>query len=453
MTSLKESTGGWIAALLPVMLITACLWSATLQARHSDLMDLYQEALGSDPRLLAADAESDIYQARERFRRGALLPQASASAQGTRTVRDSETITGLETRDYYYGERYHFQVTQSLYNKPQWEGFRAARHESDEAAARFEETENLVTVDLVERYTRVLAAEDNLRFVRAELEAANKQLSQVRAQYERQLAMITDVLAVEARADRLRSEELQAENLVHIARESLSELIGRELVEPLAHLREQILVDWDLSDPEPWLQRGLETNQGLSAARSAVKAAEAGLRQAQGGRHPTVNLQLLAQRSDIGFENAQVPINETYVAAVNLNVPIFSGGQVTAQVAEARARLRLMDQRKEEIERGLRKDIREAFLNARSASQRVEATRKAVISAEKSYEARQQGFQYGTVTVVDVLDAAENLYGAQRDHRQAYYDLMVQGMNLYRTAGSEAPSRVAEINAWLASDS
>ena len=100
-----------------------------------------------------------------------------------------------------------------------------------------------------------------------------------------------------------------------------------------------------------------------------------------------------------------------------------------------------------------RPQIREAFLNAQSASERVAATRKAVASAEKSYEARQKGYQYGTVTVVDVLDAAENLYGAQRDYRQAYYDLMVQGMNLYRTAGSDAPAKVAEINGWLATDS
>ena len=265
--------------------------------------------------------------------------------------------------------------------------------------------------------------------------------------------MVTDVLEVEARVDRLRTEELNARNQVKLAREGMSEMVGRDVDEPLAPLREQVFVEWDLSSPDPWIEQGLRDNSALEAARLAVKAAEAGLRQAKGGRHPTVNLQLLAQKSDIGFENAQVPTSEVYVAALNLNVPLFTSGQVSAQVAEARARLRLSTQQMEEVERGLRKQIREAFLNAHSANQRVAATRKAVASAQKSYEARQKGYQYGSVTVVDVLDAAENLYLAQRDYRQAYYDLMVQGMNLYRTAGSEAPAKVAEINGWLATDS
>ncbi|HLS98977.1 MAG: TolC family outer membrane protein [Porticoccaceae bacterium] len=422
-------------------------------AESSDLVELYTEALGSDPRLMAADAEADIYQAREKYRRGALLPQVSGTAQGTRTGRESPGTGGDYLREYYDGEKYSLSLTQSLYNKPQWEGYRAARNEADQYAARFEDTENLITVDLVERYTKVLAAEDNLRFVVAEREAAEKQYSQIKARFERQLAMITDVLEVEARVDRLRTEELSARNQVKLTREAMSEMVGREVAEPLAPLREQIFVDWELSSPDPWIERGLNDNSALQAARLSVKAAEAGLRQAKGGRHPTANLQLLAQKSDIGYENAQVPTNEVYVAALNLNVPLFSGGQVSAQVAEARARLRLATQQMEEVERGLRKQIREAFLNAQSASERVVATRKAVASAEKSYEARQKGYQYGTVTVVDVLDAAENLYGAQRDYRQAYYDLMVQGMNLYRTAGSDAPAKVAEINGWLATDS
>ncbi|MFA5546965.1 MAG: TolC family outer membrane protein [Porticoccaceae bacterium] len=421
--------------------------------QSSDLVDLYKEALGSDPRLMVAEAEADIYQARERFQRGALLPQANLGYQGNRTGRDSTGILGNELpREYYDGERYNFALTQVLYNKSTWEGYRLSRKEADQYAARFEDTENLVTVDLVDRYTKVLAAEDNLRFVIAERQAAEKQLSQIRARYERKLAMITDVLEVEARVDRLRTDELSAEYQVKLAREGVSEIIGREVDEPLAPLRDTILVGWDLSSPDPWIERGLAENSGLMAARSAVKAAEAGLRQAQGARHPTVNLQLTAQKSDIGFENAQVPINETYVASVNVSVPIFSGGRVSAQVAEARARLRLAKQQMEGFERGLRKEIREAFLNASSAYQRVAATRKAVVSAEKSYEARQKGYQFGTVTVVDVLDAAENLYGAQRDYRQAYYDLMVQGINLNNTAGSNAPSKIAELNNWLATD-
>lgn len=200
---------------------------------------------------------------------------------------------------------------------------------------------------------------------------------------------------------------------------------------------------------DDWLTLGLANNHALTAARSAVEAAQSGVREARGRRHPTLDLQLSAQRTDIGYENAQSPEIDVYVAALNLNVPLFSGGQVSAQVAESRARQRLAEQQLEELERRARKEIREAYLTTRSAMERVAASAKAVTSAEKSYEARQRGMEYGTVTAVDVLDAAEYLYGAHRDHRQAYYDLMVQLLRLHQTSGILNPEKVAELDAWL----
>jgi outer membrane protein len=79
----------------------------------------------------------------------------------------------------------------------------------------------------------------------------------------------------------------------------------------------------------------------------------------------------------------------------------------------------------------------------------VDANHKAVVSAERSYEAQQKGFEYGTVTVVDVLNASETLYEARRDYRQAYYDLMVQGLTLSQVAGEFSSEKVSEINGWL----
>lgn len=428
-------------ALLAIL--TLCLGSL---AHATSLLDLYQETLESDPRLQVAQAETEIFSARERYSRGALLPQVSLSAQGTRTKRE---VSEANLEESYYGERYSAVLRQSLYNKAQWEAFRGSRREAEEYLARYEDTEAKVTVDLAERYTQVLAAEDNLGFVSSEREAAEAQLRQIRARYERQMAMITDLLEVEARVDRLKTEELDAAHQVQLTREAVSELVGRQLDEPLAPLREQVLFDIQLNSVDEWLTLGLANNHGLSAARLAVEAARAGVGEARGRRHPTVDLQLSAQRTDIGYENAQSPEMDVYVAALNLNMPIFTGGQTSAQVAESRARQRLAEQQLEELERRARKEIREAYLATRSAMGRVAASGKAVTSAEKSYEARQRGLEYGTVTAVDVLDAAEYLFGARRDHRQAYYDLMVQFLRLHQTTGMLNPEKVAELDGWL----
>lgn len=435
----------------PGCLLSGLVLFVSFGAQGSTLLDLYHETMASDPRLLRAEAESAIYQARKDYSFGGLLPQVSMGAVGTRTAREAENTQGLEQKDYYNGERYFASLVQPLYDKSRWEAFRSARKESGQYSARFEETQSLVAVDLVDRYTKVLAAEDNYAFVVAERQAAEEQLKQVKARYERQLAKITDLLAVEARTNVLLSRELDAENQVSIAREAMSELLGRDVTEDIATLRDDIHVEWDLTGLDEWIQKGLANNKQLQSSRLAVETARGRVKEATGARHPVVSLNLNAQESDIGFENAQAPQSQSYVASVNLTMPIYSGGQVSARVAEAQARLRMVEQEYEQAERVLRKDIREAFLNANSARQRVDATYKAVVSAQKSYEAQQKGFRYGTVTVVDVLNASETLYEARRDYRQAYYDLMLQGMTLFQVAGEFSPEKMADINGWLTS--
>lgn len=416
----------------------------------SSLLDIYHQALSSDPRLQVASARRDVFVARKDQSKGSMLPQISTSVQNTRNIRETQNaFFDTKERELYNGERYNLVINQSLYNKSQWEAFRSSQHEARRYAADYDSREDIVTVDIISRYAMVLGAEDTLSFIVAEREAAEEQLNQVEARYERQLAMITDLLDVEARRDALLTDEVEARNQVKISREALAELLGREVSEPLASLKEAVPVEWHFDEVEQWIADGVSRSPHLKAYREGVSAAEARVREAKGGHYPTVGFQISAQKSDLGFENSQAPESDTYVAQVNLNIPLYSGGQVSARVAEARANLRLSQQELEEQERLLKKEIRTAFLNASAAKQRVDATRKEVASAEKSYEARQKGFEYGTVTVVDVLDASENLYRARRDHRQAYYDLMVEGMSLYQTAGALETRHVAELEQWL----
>lgn len=426
------------------------LLGISLQSWSADLLDFYHESMASDPRLQRAESEAAIYQARERYSLGGLLPQAQISAQGTRTRRDSTgSFANATDRSYYNGERYYFSLSQPLYDKPGWESFRSASAEADQYYARLDETKSLVAVDLLDRYTMVLSAEDNYQFVIAERKAAEQQLKLVKARYDRQLARLTDLLAVEARTDTLLAQELSARNEVLLAREAMSEVLGRTVDEPFAPLRQGVDPFIELGTLAEWIQRGMAANAGLKASRLAVKTARSQVKAAAGNRHPSLTLSLSAQSSDIGYENAQVPTNETYVAAVNLMVPLYSGGQVSAQVAEAQARLRMAENQNDQVERTLRKDIRQAFLNARSATERVAATKKALNSAEKSYQAQTKGLEYGTVTVVDVLNASETLFEAKRDHRRAYYDLMLETLTLYQIAGEFSAEKMAGFNSWL----
>jgi outer membrane protein len=79
----------------------------------------------------------------------------------------------------------------------------------------------------------------------------------------------------------------------------------------------------------------------------------------------------------------------------------------------------------------------------------VNATERAVVSAQAPYAAQQKGFEYGTVTAVDVLDAGQSLYEAKRDFHRAYYDLMLHWLGLQQVSGQFTPDHIVELNDWL----
>jgi outer membrane protein len=59
------------------------------------------------------------------------------------------------------------------------------------------------------------------------------------------------------------------------------------------------------------------------------------------------------------------------------------------------------------------------------------------------------GLQVGTRTMVDVLATQRNLYRSLRDHAQARYDYINNGLLLKQGAGSLSRHDLETVNAWM----
>ena len=71
------------------------------------------------------------------------------------------------------------------------------------------------------------------------------------------------------------------------------------------------------------------------------------------------------------------------------------------------------------------------------------------ISSSKAQEAIEAGFQVGTRTSVDVLDAQRNTNESIRDYKSARYDYVIATLRLKEAAGTLSPEDVALVNSWL----
>ncbi|MEE3635856.1 channel protein TolC [Pseudomonas sp. FFUP_PS_473] len=409
-----------------------------------DLWQLQQEASSADPRILRANALIRSGEGRQREAFGQLLPQLSAGASVNRSRRDDDL-----SRTEYTGRRATLSLNQVIYDPQVWRSYQKYTQLTKQREYESDDTQVQASIDLSERYFAVLAAEDELSLVRSERSATERNLKQVKAMFARQMAMITDVNDLEARVDTLLADEIEAGNKVANSREAISELVGRDVQEPLKRLGDNPSFSLPAQAQDYWVEAALSSNPALLARQQSVNAADAAIAEAKAGHLPRLGLNLTALRSDIGYEGTLTPRSENYVASLDLQVPLYSGGSTSARVVSSEGDKDAAQQEMEALRREIIKETRTAYIGMSAELGRIKATRRALESATKSRISTEKAFGYGVKNAVDVLYSIKEEFRARRDLYQAQYRFITSMLVLHRWSGRLAQADIRKANEWL----
>jgi len=396
----------------------------------TELADFYFEAIKSDPRLASSKAEVGVSEAQKRQSLASLLPQVALNNSISKIRYQNDGSDVVE----YTGERHSLSLTQQVYNRELWLDNKIHKSQVEQSKAELANVTASVALDITQRYVAVLSAENRLKLTKEQIKSTLTHLGLLKSRYSRQLALKTEVLDVEARLQLLRIDEIDVQNSVYIARESLTEIINREVVESLGEFVDEIPYKKTMSSSD-FVDYALKNSSILRSIEAEVESAELGLSKQNAGHLPQLNFQLSAQQSNIGFENAPNSDTDSYSASLNLTIPIYSGGSVSARAREYRKRIIIAKQKYERHKRELVKLVRESYFNTESGWKRIKASRQAIKSTVKSNEAMNKSFDYGTVTVVDVLDSLNDKLEAEHNFKQAQYDFIVNYIELQQLTG------------------
>ena len=413
-------------------------------AYTSNLMALFRESRLEDPRILAAYLRARSAREHEREAFGTLLPQISANTSSNRILRKDEN-----SRDIYDNASYSLSLTQYLYNKAVWEGYQKAKSSTLQKASQAEDSQAEATVDLAKRYFQALSADDELELLMAERRATQKSLDRVTAMYDKQMAMVTDLLDLKARVDLLAAQEVEARNQVRLSRAALSEIVGRPITEPLSRIRNDIALQAPDKPLETWIIEAMNSNPLLKARENQLEVANAAVRESKGGHYPTVTFTLGAQRSDVGYDNTESPRSDSYVATIGVSVPIYSGGSTSARVRGLYDEQLAVEQEVEGVRRQVVKETTNSYLTSVSSVEKIRANKNALSSAKQSSIASQKAFTYGVKNSVDVLTSVQAEFKARRDLLKAQYDFIINLFILNRWAGRPPEESVDAVNVWL----
>lgn len=207
------------------------------------------------------------------------------------------------------------------------------------------------------------------------------------------------------------------------------------------------LVSPEPNDIDAWSDMALSENLDVITAIHAVDIARDEIKIQRSGHYPTVDFNARRTYSENDTSGDSETTNNQI--SLQLNVPIYSGGAVSSRVRESQERLNQQLERLEQARRLAHRQTRQSYLGVMSGISQIKALEQAVISSEVALQATQAGFEVGTRTAVDVVQAERATFQARRDLARARYDYIVNTLILKQAAGILTVDDIDKVNAWL----
>ncbi|MBC3621425.1 outer membrane channel protein TolC [Vibrio metschnikovii] len=429
--------------LLP-FLVSATLGSFSINAWADDLAQIYDQAKQNDPQLLSAAARREAAFEAINSSRSSLLPQINLTAGYNLTrsdvdARDSDRLSA------------GISFAQELYNRSSWVSLDTTEKQARQADAQYAAVQQGLMLRVAQAYFEVLSAQDNLEFVRAEKAAVARQLEQTKQRFEVGLSAITDVHDAQAQYDSVLAQEVLADNTLINSYESLREITGQGYSQLSILDTQRFSASRNTESMQALIERAQQQNLALLSSRIAQDVAKDNIALASSGHLPSLKLNggyNYARESNSNNSANNTDFND-FTIGLNLNVPLYTGGNVTSLTKQAEHAFVAASQDLEATFRSVVKDVRAYNNNINASIGALRAYEQSVISARSALEATEAGFEVGTRTIVDVLDATRRLYDANRNLSSARYDYILNRLQLSQAIGSLSEQDILDINAGL----
>ena len=373
----------------------------------------------------------------------ALLPNISANA--------SETVTQVNLAAYGFqfklppglnisipsvvGPFEYSQLqgglTQSVYDPVSRRNWKASKESERASVLSAKDARELVVLAVGGTYLQTVA-------LAARLQSQQAQVNNAQAVYNQ--AVVRKTAGTNSKIDVMRSLvelQTQKQRLSSLAADlakqkiSLARVIGlsedREigLAEPLHY--EEITVP----DAARAISQAEAHRADLQAMSAQVRAAEIALSAARAERLPSATI-----NGDYGVLGPNpATVHGVFAVTGTVNVPIWQGGRARGDIEQAKTTL---DQREAELadtRARIEQDVRNALIELRTASGQVQlANDNRNYAAETLTEARDR-FAAGVATTVEVVQAQEQVAGAENDYISSLFSFDLARLSLARATG------------------
>lgn len=321
---------------------------------------------------------------------------------------------------------------------------RAARAFRDFASEGYTLSAQAVAAQAETAFYDAMLAESLVDVTQEALRLARANLSQVESLKRAGRVSDYDLFRSEVQVSELRPDSIEAAKTLEIARMTLLDVIGLDPSEvPVLSGTFRSETALDLTDLDAVTDAGLTARPELRQASLEVSIRDAAVKVQKSEMRPSLDFvasaQLAVQSNDLRFSRDEA--QESWVTGLSLNIPLFDGLRNRALVNKARVDRRKAEIQVDRLRKQIRLEIRQAWFDAREASERVAAQAQVVTQAEKGERIARSRYGNGFGTQLEVLDAQVVLSRSRSAYARAQRDLAVSLVMLEKAVGSGTNDR------------
>jgi outer membrane protein len=312
-----------------------------------------------------------------------------------------------------------------------WRRYQAAQNTANSSKANSLSTREQVILLVVSQYIGTLRAVANVEASQSRVSLALALYDQAADLQKEGVGTGIDTLRANVELQNEKQRLIEAETDRETSLFSLSRLLNLDPRQAIQLADSLSFFDTPQPEVEPSIELALAERQEWKALEAQTKAAQYQKKASQDSRLPAVRFD--GDFAYIGTSgNTTLP---TYTYQASVNMPLFTGGRIHAEVVRADLEIKKLEQQKDDLRNQIALDVKTALLNLESARNEVQVANLGVQLSKEEVDQARDRFKAGVANNIEVIQAQDSLARANDNQIAALYRFNQARADLARSIG------------------
>jgi len=294
-----------------------------------------------------------------------------------------------------------------------------------------------VVLQVRQGYFNILAAEKALEVAAQSVKQFEAQLDVSRAYFDVGIVAKNDVLQAEVRLANAKQSQVNADNILALAKSSFNTLLRREISAPL-NIVDILTYQPSTYTLESSIEEALQRRPEIKAAELTVEQAKQAVTIARSGYYPWVSLAgNYAKTADDSDLNGHW--NERYTVQALATLAFSDWWRLGYKVGESKVRVTQAQEAKYQVVDNIILEVKQSFINMTQSEKNISVAQKSIEQAEENLRLEEERYKYQVSTQTDVLNAVTFLAQARLNYYGALSVYNIAKASLERAMGRMYP--------------